>query len=235
MVFVGLSVKIRMLMRSRLRRALRVAGIVRRDHVSSFELTLSREGLRRYAIESVKPIHRRTVLKTLRTSGSAALLPVLPERLPIEEEWDENELGETGAAARIRFVRLTPEQALSAFEVIRERNPDVGKLYASLEEKGFESIGERARGAVIRAYSADGVARGEGTVIELPHKSTYGTEARINVSIEDRMAKGEVISSEVRADYEIKRGEQLDVYKIKDGRPQLAKVAKTSRRTGVAE
>lgn len=229
MVFVGLSVKIHMLMRSRLRWALRVAGIVRRDDVSSFELTLSREGLRRYAIESVKPIDKRTVLKTLRTSSSAALLP---ERPLIEEERDENGLGETGAAARIRFVRLTPEQALSAFEVIRKRDSSVGKLYASLQEKGFESIGEQARGAVIRAYSADGVARGEGTVIELPHKSADGTEAKFNVSIKDRTAgKGGVGSGEAKADYEIMRGERLDVYKFKDGRPQLAKVAKASEQS----
>ena len=67
-------------------------------------------------------------------------------------------------------------------------------------------IEDRARGSVIRAYAPDGTARGEGIVMELPHKRAGGTEAAFNVSIKDEMT-GEGNPGEVRADYVIGPGE----------------------------
>jgi hypothetical protein len=55
---------------------------------------------------------------------------------------------------------------------------------------------------VIRAYTADGAAPGEGIIMELPHRRADGTEAMFNVSIKDGMP-GEGKPGEVRADYVI--------------------------------
>jgi hypothetical protein len=59
---------------------------------------------------------------------------------------------------------------------------------------------------VIRAYAPDGAARGEGIVVELPHRRADGTEAVFSVSIKDGIT-GEGKPGEVRADYVIGRGE----------------------------
>ena len=72
----------------------------------------------------------------------------------------------------------------------------------------------------MRAYAADGVARGEGIVMELPHRRADGAEASFHISIKDGMV-GEGGSGEVRAEYEIRRGERVDIYEIRDGRVRL--------------
>ncbi len=220
-------------MGSRLRRALRLVGIFRRDDLSSFELTLgpARDDTRRHAIESAKPIDRHTILETLGTSGLAAsLLPVplgnVLSGVGRDEKNPEDKVGET----RVRFVRLTSGQALSMFEVILRDYPGVRKLYASLEKKGFELVEREVRGAVVRAYSADGVARREGIVIELSHESADGTEASFNVSIKDGVAGEADGSGGVKADYGIRRGGQLDIYEIEDGRSLLTRAAGTPGR-----
>ncbi len=118
------------------------------------------------------------------------------------------------------------------FGEIRRRYSDVRRLYAHLEAKNLDLIMAEARGAVIRAYAADGTARGEGIVMELPHRKADDTEASFHLSIMDRMT-GEAGSGEVRADYTIRRGERVDTYEIKDGRAHLVKRARTSRPTGV--
>ncbi len=212
--------KVRMLRRLGLRRAAPGAGVYHEGSASGFELTLapSREDPGRYAIESIKPLDRRTALRTLRTCRLTAA--VLPKSFPAQEEQDGD--GEANAAARIRFVRLTPRQALSVFDEIRRRDADARKLYADLRGKGFDLIGDRVRGAVIRAYAADGAARGEGIVMELPHRRADGAEATFNVSIKDGMT-GEAGSGEVKADYAIRCGERVDAYEIRDGQARLAK------------
>jgi hypothetical protein len=185
------------------RRGKRVAGIARRGGVSGFELTLapSGEDSKRYAIESVGEIDGHSALEALRTCSLAAA--VLPEHFLAREEQDGT--GEASAAARIALVRLAPRQVLSMFEVIRGRYAGVRRLYSNLEEGNFGLIGDRARGSVIRAYATDGAARGEGIVMELPHKRADGTEAVFNVSIKDGMT-GEGEPGEVRVDYVIGRG-----------------------------
>jgi hypothetical protein len=206
LAYTGLSMKTRMLMGLGPWRAARVARIFRRDEAPGFEITLapSPEYSGGYAIESVKEIDRRTALKTLRTYGLVTFL--LPGN-PRAREGRDGDSAEKASASRIRFVRLTPRQTLRLFGSIRRRNPDVRKLYANLEGKGFGLIRGRARGAVMRAYAADGIAREEGLVIELPHRGAAGTEASFHVSIKDGMT-GEVGArpAEVRADYAIREG-----------------------------
>jgi hypothetical protein len=134
----------------------------------------------------------------------------------------EGGAGEAGySEPRITFVTLTPRQALRMFGEIRRRDPGVLKLYAHLQAKDLNLIRDEARGAVMRAYAADGTARGEGAVIELPHRRADGVEASFHVTIKERMA-GEGGSGEVRAEYEIGRGEEVETYKIEDGRTFLA-------------
>jgi len=197
----------------------RVARIVRQGDISGFELTLapSREDSKGYAIESVKEIDRHTALKILGTSGlTTALLPGLAESYPGQDDGDSSR--EAGAEPRISFVRLAPWQVLGMFDAIRIRDADVRKLYANLEGKNFGLIRDQVRGAVICAYAADG-ARGEGIVMELPHKRADGTEAVFNVSIKDGMTGGGGgKSGEVEADYVIRRGEQVEAYAVRDGR-----------------
>lgn len=179
---------------------------------SSFELTLapSREDPRRYDIESVRPLDRRTALKTLRTFGVAGSMGSwVPGSLLDQEEQDGGDAREASAAPRIRFIRLTPLQALSMFDAIHERDPNVRRLYAHLKGKNFGLIGEQARCAVMRAYAADGATRGEGIVMELPHKRADGTKALFHVSIKDGMAGGgEGRPGEVKVDYAIGCGKQ---------------------------
>jgi hypothetical protein len=206
-----------------LRRMTRVARIARQGNVSGFELTLapSREDSKGYVIESVKEIDRHTALKTLGTSSlTTTLLPGLAKSYLGQDDRDGSR--EAGAAPRISFVRLAPWQVLSMFDAIRRRDADVRKLYADLEEKNLSLIRDRVRGAVICAYAADGTARGEGLVIELPHKRADGTEAVFNVSIKDDITGGgRAKSGEVQADYAIRRGEQVEAYAVRDGRVSL--------------
>jgi hypothetical protein len=216
--FTGLSMKARMLLWLGPWRTARVARIFRRDEAPGFEITLvpSPEHPDECAIESVKEIDRRTALKTFRTNGLATFL--LPGDPRVREERG-GDGAERGSASRIRFVRLTPRQTLRLFASISRRNPDVRKLYANLEGKGFGPIKGRARGAVLRAYAADGIPRGEGLVIELPHRGAGGAEASFHVSIKDGMTDGlGVKPAEVRADYAIREGGRTDTYTIEGGR-----------------
>jgi hypothetical protein len=210
-VLEGLSIKMRVLMRLVLRRARRKAS------ASGFELMLrpSREDPERYAIESVREIDRRTARKALRAFGLAGVPSLAPSRSFLGGR-DEGGIGEAGSEPRITFVRLTPRQALRMFDEIRRGDPDVHKLYAHLEAKDLELIRDEVRGAVMRAYAADGTARAEGIVIELPHRRADGAEASFHVSVKDWKA------GEVRADYDIRRGERVESYSIKDGRAYLA-------------
>src|SRR3712207_2145408 len=100
---------------------------------------------------------------------------------------------------------------------IRGRYSEVRKLYAHLDAKKLEPIGAGARGAVMRAYAADGVAHAEGIVLELPHRGADGAQATFRVSIRDWMDGGDE-PGEVRADYETRRGERVETYEIGDGR-----------------
>jgi hypothetical protein len=217
LVLEELSMKMRVLMRLVLRRATRGAG------ASGFELMLapSREDPGRYAIESVREIDRHTALEVLRTSGLAAIPPLVPSRgFPGRGERDEGGAGEAGPEPRITFIRLTPRQALRMFGEIRRRDPDVRKLYAHLEAKNLELIRAEVRGAVMRAYAADGIARGEGIVMELPHRRSDGAEASFHVSIKDWMGGG-AGSGKMRADYAFRRGEQVETYEVQAGRVRL--------------
>jgi hypothetical protein len=212
-----LSMKMRMLMELMPRRAAHIVKLALRGVALDFDLALasSQEDPKRYTIASVTEIDRRTALETLRTSGLASV--VLPRSSLDQEEQNKCSTRELGTVPRIRFVRLTSRQTLSMFDIIRKREPDVRKLHAHLEAKNFDLIEERARGSVIRAYAADGVARGEGIVVELPHEGTDGAEASFHVSIKDTMT-GEGGLCEVRTDYVIRRGKQTDTYTIEGGR-----------------
>jgi hypothetical protein len=222
LVLEGLSRKMLVLMGLVLRRATRGTGSTRGAGAPGFELMLapSREDPRRYAIESVREIDRSTALGVLRSFGLVGTTSLVASRdFPGREERDEGGAGEAGPVPRIAFIRLTPRQVLRMFGEIRRRDPDVHKLYAHLEAKNLELIGAEARGAVMRAYAADGTAQGEGIVMELPHRRADGAEASFHVSSKDWMAgEGEAGSGEVRADYDIRRGERVETYEIKDGR-----------------
>ena len=221
-MLAGLSIKTLVLMRWGLRRAVRMAKIAYRSGVSGFELTLapSGENPRRYAIELVKQIDRHAILEMLRTSGLVNAL--LPRDFLYRKGRAEVDAGKASAVPRITLIRLTPQQTLSAFNAILAREPDVRKLYAHLREKDFNLIGKRARGSVMRAYAADGIVRGEGAVMELPHKGVAGVDASFNVSVKDGMAgEGKAKSCEVRADYVIRRGKQTSTYTLEEVRPHL--------------
>jgi hypothetical protein len=225
LVLKGLSMRMRALMGSVLRRAAGGVG------ASGFELMLvpSREDSGRYAIESVKVLDRRRALEALRNSGLMGIPSLAPSRsFPGREERGEGVVGEAGSEPRITFIRLAPRQALSMFDGIRRRDPDVRKLYAHLEARNLDLIWDEARGSVMRACAADGTALGEGIVVELAHRRADGAEASFQVSIKDWTAGG---AGEVRADYAIRRGKEVEIYEIQDGRAQLVKSTKTSRRT----
>jgi hypothetical protein len=223
-VLAELSIKLRVLIGWGLRRAAHMAKIDSRRGVSGFELTLAPSGKNPslYAIESVKQIDRRAILETLRTSGLVNAL--LPRGLIHQERQVEGETGKADTASRITLIRLTPQQTLSAFNTIHAREPDVRKLYAHLKEKEFNLIGKWARGSVMRAYAADGIVRGEGIVMELPHEGATGADASFNVSVKDKMvSEGEVKSCEVRADYVIRGGDQDGTYTIEEIFPHLCR------------
>jgi hypothetical protein len=214
LVFTGFLMTMRKLMRPGPRWATPGARFTRESSASGFELTLasSQEESRRCVIESIKPLDRRTALKTLRTCGLGAT--VLPKSFLAREERVGNDAREASAAARIRFVKLTPRQALSMFDEVRRRDTSVRTLYANLRGKDFGLIRDQVRGAVVRAYAADGTARGVGIVMELPHRRADGAEAVFNVSVKDGMT-GEGWSGEVKADYDIRCGKQVDTYEIR--------------------
>ena len=229
-VLAGLLIKTRVLMGWGLRWAARMAKIAYRSGVSGFELTLapSEENPRRYAIESVKQIDRRAILEMLRTSGLVNAL--LPRDLLYQKGRAEVDTGKASAVPRITLIRLTPQQTLSAFNAILARETDVRKLYAHLKEKDYNLIGTRARGSVMRAYAADGIVRGEGVVMELPHEGVAGVDASFNVSVKDGMAgEGEAKSCEVRADYVIRRGKQAGTYTIEEVHPHLCRKERPGR------
>ncbi len=210
--------KLRVSMRSVLRWAARAAGITGGGSASGFELMLapSREDPGSYAIKSIRKIDRRAVLKALRTFGLVSTPSLMPSGSSLgREERDEVGAGEAGSEPRITFIRLTPRQALSVFAEIRRRYSDARRLHAHLEAKKLELIGAGARGAVMRAYAADGTARGEGIVVELPHRRADGAEATFHVSVKDWMA------GEVRADYDIRRGERVETYEVRGGCARL--------------
>lgn len=111
-----------------------------------------------------------------------------------------------------------------------ESGRSCSELYANLEVKNLGLIKKLVRGAVMRAYAADGTEQGEGIVIELPHRGVGSTEASFHVSVEDGMTgEGEVKSGEVKADYAFREGERIDTYAIKGGQMRLTE----SGRTGV--
>ncbi len=197
------------------RRTTRGAG------ASGFELMLSpsREDPARYAIDSVREIDQCTVHRVLGTFGLAGIPSLVPSG-GILEGRDKGVVGEAGSEPRITFIRLTPRQAQRMFGEIRERYPDVRTLYAHLEAKKLKPIGAGARGSVMRAYAADGSSRAEGIVMELPHGRADGAGATFHVSIRDWTAGGEG-SGEVRAEYEIRRGERVETYEMGDGRVRL--------------
>jgi hypothetical protein len=227
LVIEGLSMKMRVLMGLLLRRRRCVAGTTCGAGAAGFELVLapSQEDPGRYTIESIRKIDRRTAHKALRTFGLAGIPSLVPSGSVLEER-DEGGAGSASPEPRITFVRLTPRQALRMFGEIRRRYSDVRRLYAHLEAKKMELIGAGARGAVMRACAADGAARGEGIVIELPHGRADGAEASFHVSVKDWTAGGGG-SGEVRADYEIRRGGRVETYEIRDGSARLVKRVRT--------
>jgi hypothetical protein len=212
--------KLRGLMGWVLGRATDVAGIARGAGASGFELLLtpSREDPGHYAIGSVGLIDRRAAHEVLRDFELVGTSSFVPYRSIVGRgEQDEGGVGTAGPQPRITLVRLTPRQAWRIFARIRRREPDVRKLYAHLGTRNLEQIRDEARGSVMRAYAANGVARGEGVVVELLHRRADGTEASLHVSIKDWMAD-EGGSGEVKAEYEIRHGEQIEIYEIEDGR-----------------
>jgi hypothetical protein len=221
-VIERLSMKMHVLMGLLLRRRRCVAGTTRGVGASGFELLLapSQADPGSSAIGSIREIDRRSAHMALRTFGLAGIPSLVPSG-SVLEELDEGEAGEAGSEARITFVRLTPRQALRMFGEMRRRYSDVRSLYAHLVAKKLELIGAGARGAVMRACAADGTARGEGIVIELPHRRSDGAEASFHVSVEDWTA-GEGEPGEVKADYEIRHGGRVETYEIRDGGVRLA-------------
>jgi hypothetical protein len=196
-----LSMKMRRLMELVLRQARRGTG------ATGFELmlALSREHPGRYVIESIREIDRHTALEALSTFGL----------FHGSGEWGRGGTAEVGSGPRIRFIRITPRQALRMFGEIRKGDPNVRKLYAHLEARNLELVRDGARGAVMRAYAADGAVRGEGIVIELPHTREDGAEASFHVSVKDWLA-GEGVPAGVGAEYEVRRGEQVETYVVRD-------------------
>lgn len=195
------------------------------DGTSGFELSLapSSEDPTRFTLESIGEISRRSALKTLRTFGLApGLLSVLPDRFLAQEEQDRA----SAVADRIEVVRLSPQQTLRMFDTVRSRDPNVSELYADLERKGFSPILDRARGTVMRAYSADGLTRGGGIVVELAHERPDGAIAWFHVSTRERMGGGSTEPDEVSADYTVSLGERVETYAVGDGRGMRAVAVK---------
>jgi hypothetical protein len=86
----------------------------------------------------------------------------------------------------------------------------------------------------MRAYAADGIPRGEGLVIELPHRGAGGKETSFHVSIKDKMTDGLGAKlPEVRADYAIREGGRTDTYTIEGGRTRREPQGSQPSRLGV--
>ena len=176
------------------------------EGTSGFELSLapSSEDPGRFTIRSIGEISRRSTLETLRTFGLVpGLLSVTSDCRLAKEGQDST--GNT--ADRIEVVRLSPQQTLRMFDAIRSRNPEVRGLYADLEGRGFSLIPNRVRGTVMRAYSADGLARGGGFVVELGHETMDGAIAWFHLSARERMGDS-AVPDEVSADYTVRIGER---------------------------
>jgi hypothetical protein len=104
------------------------------------------------------------------------------------------------------------------FDAVRSRDPDVSKLYADLEGEGFSLVLDRARGTVMRAYSADGLARGGGVVVEMAHERPDGAIAWFHVSAREGTGGADTGSDEVSADYTVRLGERVETCAIEGGR-----------------
>lgn len=183
-------------------------GRARWEGASGFELSLapSSEHPGRFTIESIGEISRRSALETLRTFGLVPrFLFVLPDRLLAKDGRDRART----TADRIEVVRLSPRQTLRMFDAIRSREPSVRELYVDLEGMGFSLILDRARGTVMRAYSADGLARGGGLVVELGHERPDGAIARFHVSTREKMG-GSAVPAEFSASYTVRIGDRVE-------------------------
>lgn len=206
-------------------------GRARWEGTSGFELSLapSSEDPGRFTIESIGEISRRSALETLRTFGLVpGLLPVLPDRLLVNEEQDR--AGST--AGRIQIVRLSPQRTMRLFDTIRSGDPNVRELYADLAGRGFSLILNRARGTVMRAYSADGLAGGGGLVVELGHERPDGAIAWFHVSTRERISGGSTVPDEARADYTVRIGERVETC---TGGGRRARGGRATRAVAVAE
>ena len=175
------------------------------EGMSGFELALapSSEDHTRYTIESVRDLDERAARETLRTFGLALVLRAVISgslRTPGMQ---------SSITDRIVIARLAPIQTLRMFEAICGRHPGVDGLYADLEGEGFYLIPGRARGTVMRSYTADGVARGGCIFVDLPHEGTVGEIAVFHVSIREGTRGGS--RAEARADYSIRRGERVEI------------------------
>lgn len=70
----------------------------------------------------------------------------------------------------------------------------------------------------MRSYTGDGVARGGGIVVELPHEGMNGEIASFHLSVREGAGGGGVLGSdEVSADYSIRRGERVERCGIQAG------------------
>ncbi len=124
-------------------------------------------------------------------------------------------------------MRLSPRQTVRIFDAVRSGDPEVRGLYADLEGEGFGLIADRARGTVMRAYSADGVARGGGIVVELPHEGPGGALAWFHLSAREEM--GDAASDDVSADYSVWRGGRVETRTAKGGRARSERYTRRGR------
>jgi hypothetical protein len=185
-----------------------------RDRAPGFELSLAPSGTdpARFVIESVGEIGPRSALETLRTFGLGSVLPVPAPGAPEGEEpriaADRTSgEGRISGVARISVVRISSLQALRLLSAIRRRDPRVGALYARVRREGYSVLTDRVRGTVMRAYTADGLARGGGIVVELACERGDGTRARLCVSARERNCGA--IPQKSRAGCALEPGERL--------------------------
>ena len=160
-----------------------MAERARRGNSAGFGLWLVplRRDPKLHCIEFVGRLGRGSVSRTLRTFGVAPVLSDASSESPLARKMP----GTRGAAARIEVVRLSPRQALEIFDRIRGTDASVRELYAHLRRRDFVPVGGRARGTVMRAYSADDVPGTGGAVLEMFHEGPDGTLARFGVSVRE--------------------------------------------------
>lgn len=132
-------------------------------------------------IEFAGRLSRGSVLRTLGTFGVAPVISGLVSERALDREGS----GTRRAAVRIEVVRLSPRQTLQMFDRIRGADASVGELYARLRRGGFVPVGGRARGTVMRAYSAEDVPGTGGAVLEIAHEGVDGALARFSVSVKE--------------------------------------------------